>query len=184
MGESALGKTLTFRRGVHPHEGIGEKRATGAKPIEAVPRAGAGGNSAAPARGRALQAAGQAGRACISGAEDRRAGRLRQRRGALRRFRARVKGIQPRIIAGGAARGRGDPRKRRPDEWDPSLAPLSEDAGAEKLLEAVREAGIVGPGRGDVPHPRQTLAAPRTSPLTRSSSTARSANPSSAPTTA
>ena len=37
MGESALGKTLTFRRGVHPHEGVGEKRATGAKPIEAVP---------------------------------------------------------------------------------------------------------------------------------------------------
>ena len=100
MGESALGKTLTFRRGVHPHEGVGEKRATGAKPIEAVP---------APALAAIplLQHAG----APASRWSSRASGYIWDKRSArrtassaprcMRRFRAGVKGIQPRIIAGG-----------------------------------------------------------------------------------
>ena len=50
------------------------------------------------------------------------------------------------------------------DEWDPSLAPLADDAGAEKLLEAVREAGIVGLGGATFPT-HVKLSPPKDKPI-------------------
>ena len=163
MGESALGKTLTFRRGVHPHEGVGEKRATGAKPIEAVP---------APALA-AIPLLQHAGAPCKPLVKPGERVYLGQKIGAPDGFvsaavhasvSGRVKGIQPRIIAGGRRVAAVILENDGLDEWDPSLAPLPEDAGAEKLLEAVREAGIVGLGGATFPT-HVKLSPPKDKPI-------------------
>ena len=76
----------------------------------------------------------------------------------------KVKGIQPRIIAGGRRVAAVILENDGLDEWDPSLAPLPEDAGAEKLLEAVREAGIVGLGGATFPT-HVKLSPPKDKPI-------------------
>ena len=51
------------------------------------------------------------------------------------------------------------------DEWDPSLAPLPEDAGAEKLLEAVRRGGHCRPWAGRRSPPTSSSRRPKDKPI-------------------
>ena len=163
MGDRALGKTLTFRRGVHPREGAGEKQATGALPIEALP-------APAVAAVPLLQHAGAPCKPVIKVGERVYMG---QKIGAPDGFvsaavhapvSGRVKGVQPCIIAGGRRVATVILENDGLDEWDPSIAPVGGDAAPEKLLEAVREAGVVGMGGATFPT-HVKLSPPKDKPI-------------------
>ena len=128
-----MGKTLTFRRGVHPHEGVGEKRATGAKPIEAVP---------APALA-AIPLLQHAGAPCKPLVKPGERVYLGQKIGAPDGFvsaavhasvSGKVKGIQPRIIAGGRRVAAVLIENDGLDEWNPALAPAPDAEDPACLL--------------------------------------------------
>ena len=95
-----MGKTLTFRRGVHPCAGESEKRATGAKPIENAP-------APAVAVVPLLQHAGAPCKPLVKIGERVLMGqKIGEADGYVSAavhapVSGKVKGIQPRVIAGG-----------------------------------------------------------------------------------
>ena len=163
MGEKALGKTLTFRRGVHPHEGAGEKRATGARPIEVMP---------APALA-AVPLLQHAGAPCKPLVKIGERVYLGQKVGEADGFvsaavhapvSGKVKGVQPRIIAGGRRVAAVLIENDGLDEWDPALAPAPDAEDPACLLEAVRAAGVVGMGGATFPT-HVKLSPPKDKPI-------------------
>ena len=163
MGEKALGKTLTFRRGVHPHEGAGEKRATGARPIEVMP---------APALA-AVPLLQHAGAPCKPLVKIGERVYLGQKVGEADGFvsaavhapvSGKVKGVQPRIIAGGRRVAAVLIENDGLDEWDPALAPAPDADDPACLLEAVRAAGVVGMGGATFPT-HVKLSPPKDKPI-------------------
>ena len=163
LGEKALGKTVTFRRGVHPHEGNGEKRASGAKPIE---------NAPAPALA-AVPLLQHTGAPCKPLVKPGTRVLVGQKIGEPDGFvsaavhasvSGKVKGIQPRIVAGGRRVTSVIIENDGMDEWDPSLAGVRDPDDPAQLLEAIRAAGVVGLGGAAFPT-HVKLSPPKDKPI-------------------
>ena len=163
MKERALGKILTFRRGVHPREGLEEKRITGAKAVEDMP---------APevAVVPLLQHVGAPCKPLVKAGDRVYMG---QKVGAPDGYvsaavhapvSGRVKGIQPCVVAGGRRVASVVIGNDGLDEWDPSLAPVGDVDDPAGLLGAIREAGIVGLGGAAFPT-HVKLSPPKDKPI-------------------
>ena len=144
-----MGKTLTFRRGVHPCAGESEKRATGAKPIE---------NAPAPvvAVVPLLQHAGAPCKPLVKIGERVLMGqKIGEADGYVSAavhapVSGKVKGIQPRVIAGGRRVSAVILENDGLDEWVEHKGVSGADDPA-LLLAAIREAGVVGLGGATFP---------------------------------
>ncbi len=145
-----MGKTLTFRRGVHPREAAGGKHETGAKPIE---------NAAAPSMVAVplLQHAGAPAKPMVKPGTPVLMG---QKIAAPDGFVSAavhspvsgiVKSIQTRIVAGGRRVDAVIIENNALDEWDTSLMPVRDADDPAQLLAAIREAGVVGMGGATFP---------------------------------
>lgn len=163
MGDRALGKMLSFRRGVHPREGVEEKRATGAKPIEAMP---------APELA-AVPLVQHAGAPCKPLVKPGERVCLGQKIGEADGFvsaavhapvSGKVKAIQPRFIAGGRRVSSVILENDGLDEWDASIAPVENADDPAQLLAAIRAAGVVGMGGATFPT-HVKLSPPKDKPI-------------------
>ncbi len=145
-----MGKTLTFRRGVHPREAAGGKHETGAKPIE---------NAAAPSMVAVplLQHAGAPAKPMVKPGTPVLMG---QKIAAADGYVSAavhspvsgiVKSIQTRIAAGGRRVDAVIIENNALDEWDTSLLPVRDPDDPAQLLAAIREAGVVGMGGATFP---------------------------------
>ncbi len=132
-GESPVGKTLTFRRGVHPREAAGGKHETGAKPIE---------NAAAPSMVAVplLQHAGAPAKPMVKPGTPVLMG---QKIAAADGFVSAavhspvsgiVKSIQTRIVAGGRRVDAVIIENNALDEWDTSLMPVRDRTTRRSFL--------------------------------------------------
>ena len=158
-----MGKMLSFRRGVHPREGVEEKRATGAKPIEAMP---------------ALELAAvplvqHAGAPCKPLVKPGERVCLGQKIGEADGFvsaavhapvSGKVKAIQPRFIAGGRRVSSVIIENDGLDEWDASIAPVENADDPAQLLAAIRADGVVGMGGAAFPT-HVKLSPPKDKPI-------------------
>ena len=144
-----MGKTLTFRRGVHPCAGESEKRATGAKPIENAP-------APAVAVVPLLQHAGAPCKPLVKIGERVLMGqKIGEADGYVSAavhapVSGKVKGIQPRVIAGGRRVSAVILENDGLDEWVEHKGVSGADDPA-LLLAAIREAGVVGLGGATFP---------------------------------
>ena len=158
-----MGKTLTFRRGVHPREAAGGKHETGAKPIE---------NAAAPSMVAVplLQHAGAPAKPMVKPGTPVLMG---QKIAAADGYVSAavhspvsgiVKSIQTRIAAGGRRVDAVIIENNALDEWDTSLLPVRDPDDPAQLLAAIREAGVVGMGGATFPT-HVKLSPPREKPI-------------------
>lgn len=158
-----MGKTLTFRRGVHPREAAGGKHETGAKPIE---------NAAAPSIVAVplLQHAGAPAKPMVKPGTPVLMG---QKIAAADGYVSAavhspvsgiVKSIQTRIAAGGRRVDAVIIENNALDEWDTSLLPVRDPDDPAQLLAAIREAGVVGMGGATFPT-HVKLSPPREKPI-------------------
>ena len=158
-----MGKTLTFRRGVHPREAAGGKHETGAKPIE---------NAAAPSIVAVplLQHAGAPAKPMVKPGTPVLMG---QKIAAADGYVSAavhspvsgiVKSIQTRIAAGGRRVDAVIIENNALDEWDTSLLPVRDPDEPAQLLAAIREAGVVGMGGATFPT-HVKLSPPREKPI-------------------
>ena len=158
-----MGKTLTFRRGVHPREAAGGKHETGAKPIE---------NAAAPSMVAVplLQHAGAPAKPMVKPGTPVVMG---QKIAAADGYVSAavhspvsgiVKSIQTRIAAGGRRVDAVIIENNALDEWDTSLLPVRDPDDPAQLLAAIREAGVVGMGGATFPT-HVKLSPPREKPI-------------------
>lgn len=158
-----MGKTLTFRRGVHPRETAGGKHETGAKPIE---------NAAAPSMVAVplLQHAGAPAKPMVKPGTPVLMG---QKIAAADGYVSAavhspvsgiVKSIQTRIAAGGRRVDAVIIENNALDEWDTSLLPVRDPDDPAQLLAAIREAGVVGMGGATFPT-HVKLSPPREKPI-------------------
>ena len=144
-----MGKTLTFRRGVHPCAGESEKRATGAKPIENAP-------APAVAVVPLLQHAGAPCKPLVKIGERVLMGqKIGEADGYVSAavhapVSGKVKGIQPRVIAGGRRVSAVILENDGLDEWVEHKGVSGADDPV-LLLAAIREAGVVGLGGATFP---------------------------------
>lgn len=162
-GETLLGRTSTFRRGIHPHEAGGGKHATGALAVE---------NAAAPSM-VAVALAQHVGAPCKPLVKPGEPVLMGQKIGMPDGFVSAavhspvsgiVKAIQTRTVAGGQRVNAIIIENNALDERDPSLMGVRDADDPAQLLEAVRDAGIVGMGGAAFPT-HVKLSPPKDKPI-------------------
>ncbi len=143
-------KTYTFRRGIHPQEEGGGKRVTGAMPIEDAARPSMVAIALSQSVGAICKPLIKSGDRVFMG----------QKIGEPAGFVGApvhasvsgiVKGIQSRTSAGGARLDCVIIENDGLDEWDPSLHGAENPEDPKSLLQAIREAGVVGLGGAAFP---------------------------------
>ena len=158
-----MGSILTFRRGVHPHEGSGGKRVTGALPVE---------EAAAPST-VAVPLSQHVGTPCKPLVKPGEPVLMGQKIGMPDGFVSAavhspvsgiVKSVQMRTVAGGQRVNAVIIENNALDERDPSLMPVRDADDPAQLLEAIREAGIVGMGGAAFPT-HVKLSPPKDKPI-------------------
>lgn len=163
LGGICLSRTLTFHRGVHPHETLGGKRLTGDMPIE----------DAATPSVVAIPLLQHIGAPCKPLVRPGEPVLMGQKIGISDGFVSAavhssvsgvVKAVQTRTAAGGQRVDAVIIENNALDEWTPSLMGVRDDADPEQLLAAIREAGIVGLGGATFPtHVKLTV--PKDKPI-------------------